>query len=638
MKSAPSDIQGSYRDFVKIRKYLEDVVVSSGKKVADKSTTPGKIFQMKHRPQLQRTDQPYLTRTPAKIVRRTKAQPSSSNGSYVQESGSCGNLFKKLFNASKLADAENKAKQKELSTKVVNNDSNDVVERHALLPDKHLNVAKLPKEKDDGLLIDENTITNLIQSLSDSISNDEDTSRSTNFSFGSHSNGEVDDDSFGAKHPLRFSFSQDLDTAKPLFSDINSEPQVNSFDSTCPVFEGFSSRKRPARIAFSVSPEKPKPKNFCPDDNSAQFRSSINSPVDEFEDSGFGAKQPETENMTFSLVLVKPPETNTASNDDDTSRSTNCSSHNESEDSGVGRKRSSSYAFTPSPEKPVKNRKFFKSSRADRTSRVKFSAYKPILSPLKKPVKKNIEPSSSKVVTNNFRKVTRAASRNVNLSEPFPSITDDKNDDQKDPIYSPEKKIVKKPVGPKKKTVRTKKTVITEEGNPSEPQKSSVKKSYVIDIFDEGAQPVITMKKRGGRRFQARNQTLERSVTSFDIFVEKPVDLLIQKQRSLTCNFLVTHSKIASGKGDDNYVRINTKKKVFVRGHKKISVVNMKRLDWKQRKSNGGKEMQNTFTCHKCGEKGHFAKFCTKGYLNVFFRFLYLLFLTKITFCRTNLM
>lgn len=69
-----------------------------------------------------------------------------------------------------------------------------------------------------------------------------------------------------------------------------------------------------------------------------------------------------------------------------------------------------------------------------------------------------------------------------------------------------------------------------------------------------------------------------------------------------------------SGRVDENYVRIDTKRKVFVRGHKKISVAKLKKLDWKQKRSMLTKESKtNTFSCHKCGEKGHFAKFCKKG-------------------------
>ncbi len=43
----------------------------------------------------------------------------------------------------------------------------------------------------------------------------------------------------------------------------------------------------------------------------------------------------------------------------------------------------------------------------------------------------------------------------------------------------------------------------------------------------------------------------------------------------------------------------------------------MKRLEWKQKRSQGNiKEKEavpKTFTCNKCGEKGHFAKFCPTG-------------------------
>jgi len=81
--------------------------------------------------------------------------------------------------------------------------------------------------------------------------------------------------------------------------------------------------------------------------------------------------------------------------------------------------------------------------------------------------------------------------------------------------------------------------------------------------------------------------------------------------------------KIAAGTMNDNFVRINLKKKVFVRGKKNFNLSKYKKNQWKQRK----KELtssesnldaadlidKNGMTCFKCGESGHFSKNCSKS-------------------------
>ncbi|XP_020280257.1 ATP-dependent DNA helicase Q4 [Pseudomyrmex gracilis] len=79
--------------------------------------------------------------------------------------------------------------------------------------------------------------------------------------------------------------------------------------------------------------------------------------------------------------------------------------------------------------------------------------------------------------------------------------------------------------------------------------------------------------------------------------------------------------KIAAGTLNDNYVRINLKKKVFVRGKKNFNLAKYKRNQWKQKKkdlmsSEGSLDVadlmdKNSTTCFKCGESGHFAKNCS---------------------------
>lgn len=72
--------------------------------------------------------------------------------------------------------------------------------------------------------------------------------------------------------------------------------------------------------------------------------------------------------------------------------------------------------------------------------------------------------------------------------------------------------------------------------------------------------------------------------------------------------------KIQSGTLNDNFVKINIEKKVFVRGKKSINFSKYKKQQWKDKKAlhagiefpEGGK-----MACFKCGAHGHMARYCT---------------------------
>lgn len=77
-------------------------------------------------------------------------------------------------------------------------------------------------------------------------------------------------------------------------------------------------------------------------------------------------------------------------------------------------------------------------------------------------------------------------------------------------------------------------------------------------------------------------------------------------------------SKIASGQLNENFVRINIQKKVFVRGHKKVNYSRHKKTQWKQKRAAAltGPEMDmngcdgGQLICHICNLPGHFARNC----------------------------
>lgn len=77
-------------------------------------------------------------------------------------------------------------------------------------------------------------------------------------------------------------------------------------------------------------------------------------------------------------------------------------------------------------------------------------------------------------------------------------------------------------------------------------------------------------------------------------------------------------SKVAAGSLNDNYVRLNLRKKVFVRGKKTMNFSRYKKKLWKSKKvaALAGPDMDmggcdgGTLKCFQCGMPGHFAQNC----------------------------
>lgn len=73
-------------------------------------------------------------------------------------------------------------------------------------------------------------------------------------------------------------------------------------------------------------------------------------------------------------------------------------------------------------------------------------------------------------------------------------------------------------------------------------------------------------------------------------------------------------NKIKSGTLNENFVKINIEKKVFVRGKKSINYSKYKKQLWKSKKQSlhGGMEFPESgkIACFKCGETGHMARYC----------------------------
>ncbi|CAD1474602.1 unnamed protein product, partial [Heterotrigona itama] len=93
------------------------------------------------------------------------------------------------------------------------------------------------------------------------------------------------------------------------------------------------------------------------------------------------------------------------------------------------------------------------------------------------------------------------------------------------------------------------------------------------------------------------------------------------KSKKQLTNKETLEKKIADGKVNENFVRINLKKKIFVRGKKHFNFSKYKKNQWKEKKkelaSGEGSlmvadfvEKKGALSCFKCGSTGHFSKYC----------------------------
>lgn len=86
------------------------------------------------------------------------------------------------------------------------------------------------------------------------------------------------------------------------------------------------------------------------------------------------------------------------------------------------------------------------------------------------------------------------------------------------------------------------------------------------------------------------------------------------KNNEMKSNEDKLNEKIKNGTLNENFVRINIEKKVFVRGKKSINFSKYKKQQWKDKKAlHAGMEFPEggKVNCFKCGMTGHMARYCT---------------------------
>lgn len=80
----------------------------------------------------------------------------------------------------------------------------------------------------------------------------------------------------------------------------------------------------------------------------------------------------------------------------------------------------------------------------------------------------------------------------------------------------------------------------------------------------------------------------------------------------------ILESKVSSGKANENFVRLDMKRKMYSQGKRSVKTTTYKKKQWKNKKKELGGDFSVTdrtslFKCFKCGDIGHSSKNCLKS-------------------------
>jgi ATP-dependent DNA helicase Q4 len=136
-------------------------------------------------------------------------------------------------------------------------------------------------------------------------------------------------------------------------------------------------------------------------------------------------------------------------------------------------------------------------------------------------------------------------------------------------------------------------------------------------LIDSDIQNITTAPRVSSKELKSTEEILDNYLRSDEIGNQpgKPIKVVDAKTAAKK---EALAKKIATGTLNENYVRVNLKKKMFIRGKKVFNFSRYKKGVWKSKKAAAlsGPEMDmrgcdgGVLTCHSCGGVGHFAQQC----------------------------
>lgn len=137
----------------------------------------------------------------------------------------------------------------------------------------------------------------------------------------------------------------------------------------------------------------------------------------------------------------------------------------------------------------------------------------------------------------------------------------------------------------------------------------------VIQETNMGDDITLNLKKRSlKKRYNSDDDFEEYQPKISKIHDLDSIQISVKDSRKKT----ILESKVSNGKANENFVRLDMKRKIYSRGKRSVKTTTYKKKQWKNRKKELGQDITVTdrtslFKCFKCGDIGHYSKYCLKS-------------------------